>query len=89
MIWPARWAQGEAGLGHMKTALNNGGRRGVEGAEALVPGGGRIIDRHEVALRQLFELEIGRHKTGCESRSAGGDDETSGRRWRWAGEQRL
>jgi hypothetical protein len=89
MIRPARWAQGEAGLGHMKAPLDNGGRRGVEGAETLVPCGGRVINRHEVALRELLEFEIGGHKTGHESRSAGGDDKTSGRRRGGPGEQRL
>jgi hypothetical protein len=54
-----------------------------------MPGGGRIIIRHEVAMGQLIELEIGWPKAGCESRSAGGDDEASGRRRRGAGEQRL
>jgi hypothetical protein len=73
----------------MKAALNHGGRSGVEWAEALVPSGGRIINRHEVALRQLLELEIGWHKTGHESRSPGRDDKTGGGRWSKAGEQRL
>ena len=89
VVGPTRRAKGEAGLGHMEAALDHGSRSGVERAEALVPSSGRIINRHEVALGQLLKLEIGWHKTGRESRSPSGDDETRGGCRGEAGEQRL
>jgi hypothetical protein len=42
VIRPARRAQGEVRLGHMKAALDNGGCSRVEGAEAPMPGGGSL-----------------------------------------------
>ena len=51
---------------------------GVKGAEAAMPGGRGTVNRHEVALGDLRQLEIGGHETGGKRRSPGGNDETPG-----------
>jgi hypothetical protein len=87
MVWPARGAQGEAGLGHVKTALNHRGGGGIEGAEAAMPGSRSIINRHDIAVRKLVQLKIRRHEAGGKRRPTGRLDKPGGGRRSWAGEQ--
>ena len=44
--------EGKTGFGHGDTRNDRAGR-GVEGAEAFVPGGGGVVDRHDIASRSL------------------------------------